>query len=150
MRKSLLALTLIGILSYASAGGNCLDADYAFCNAKQTKGGYGMNERGAHSMKLSFLRELDLTASQKERINSFKEEMFSKMETTFNNISETKAYFGENSFNKSAFTEDKKAVANAMVDIRADYIEKIYSVLTDDQKRRIPDIISKKYEKNKK
>jgi Spy/CpxP family protein refolding chaperone len=157
MRKSLLALTAVGILTLSGVA-----AQNGVNDGMVGQGHKNMtikdrsdkvridNDMMAHHDKMSFFDKLDLSDGQKQQINTYKDEMSVQMKAVFDNISETKGYFRENTFDKGAFLKDKKELSNTMIEIRANYLEKAYSVLTDEQKGKISEVFDKKTKKIRK
>ncbi|MDR0408454.1 MAG: Spy/CpxP family protein refolding chaperone [Campylobacteraceae bacterium] len=101
----------------------------------------------------SFLKKLDLGSEQKEQIKLLRTDMFLKMKAVFENANGLKTYFSENSFNKEAFLNDKKEINDALVSIRADYFDKVYNILTAEQRGKMHETLDKienKWRKNTK
>jgi Spy/CpxP family protein refolding chaperone len=159
MRKSLLVLTAVSILTLSGAiaanisGGN---QQVAECNHKQAgvkgrsdkvrENNGTINHHGKHHTHMSFLYKLNLSLEQKQQVDAYKNEMSVQVKSIFDNENKTKNYFSGNYFNKEAFLKDQKETSSAMAEIRANYIEKVYGVLNEEQKKQIPDLFAKKTE----
>ncbi|MDR3346316.1 MAG: Spy/CpxP family protein refolding chaperone [Campylobacteraceae bacterium] len=159
MRKSLLVLTAVSILTLSGAiaanisGGNQQVAEHNHKQAgvkgrgdKVRDNNDTINHHGRHHTHMSFLYKLNLSLEQKQQVDVYKNEASVQAKSIFNNENKTKNYFSENYFNKEAFLKDKKETSSARAEIRANYIEKVYSILSDEQKKQIPDLFAKKTE----
>ncbi|MDR1460711.1 MAG: hypothetical protein LBI78_03625 [Campylobacteraceae bacterium] len=146
MKKGLFIIIAASLLTMSSAfARHQMDnlvkheqSEHAFKIGKKM---YKNDFMGGHDGK--FLKELDLSLEQKQQIKLLKQEMFLKIGVIFENTSGLKTYFNENSFNKEAFLKDKKEINDTLIDIRADYLDKIYNILTDVQKGRIYEVLDK-------
>ncbi|MDR1284930.1 MAG: hypothetical protein LBJ88_01875 [Campylobacteraceae bacterium] len=144
MRKGLFILITASLLSVSGAFAKHQTDDLSRHGKHAFKVGETICENGfigGHGDK--FLEKLDLSLEQKEQIKLLQKEMFLKIEAIFENTGGLKTYFDKNSFNKEAFLNDKKEINDTLVDIRADYLDKIYNILTDIQKEEIYEILGK-------
>lgn len=92
--------------------------------------------RGMHFGVLRIIHELDLSSEQKDKIRDIMQNTKPKVE------SYAKA-FENNRFNKEAYIDISMNKYKNMLEFKATLIEKIYTVLTDNQKTELKELIEK-------
>jgi Spy/CpxP family protein refolding chaperone len=159
MKKSLLVLTAAGVLTLngvfaqdTAGSGYKHDGKQMMVKDRSDKvriDNGDKADRHIDHQDIPFLLELDLTNEQKEQINTYQKELFAKIKTIFDNKDKVN-YFGATSFDKEAFLSSQKERSNLMIELKADYLEKVYEILTVEQKSKIPEIFATKNEKIRK
>ena len=110
MKKLIIGLATVSVLgvSLFAMGGNC------------------NNKRGGFMMK-PIMMELNLSDAQRGQIK----DIISK---THNSMERPSDAFSESGFDKSKFIKISKGLKDNMIEKKAGNIEKIYNILTDEQK----------------
>lgn len=123
--------TLLSTTSLFAYGKNCDDSK---CDMKQSKmcDSKKSNKRHGDNSKflMGLLNTLDLTADQQSKIDALTQE-FQKQRTQ---IFEA---FSADGFDKQKYIDAHMNKRENMVKAQADFIEKVYAVLTDAQKKEV-------------
>ncbi|MCK9337576.1 MAG: Spy/CpxP family protein refolding chaperone [Arcobacteraceae bacterium] len=147
MRKLTIATILVGTLGFGTSLLACGGKNYSnscgdnqnkcgsqkSMNGVSPKGGCDMDGRG-NAMKylIDAIMIMDLTKEQEDKINALmKEHMDSVAAKTDLNLA-----FGDNKFDKKKFIEVQNK-RDIMVQSKADMIDKMYQVLTKEQKAEL-------------
>jgi Spy/CpxP family protein refolding chaperone len=141
MKKSLLALMTVGLLVES---GIAIEHKEDLTEKHNKCGTFHVQNHDSDPLSGNgdrFLKKLDLSSEQKEQIRLLKKEMLLKIKSSFENRNEFESYFDTNSFNKEAFLRDKGEEYDALINIRADYLDKFYNILTNEQKGKISEIL---------
>ena len=100
--------------------------------------GYGM--MGHHGGGMMFLRGLDLTADQMHEVSILRDEMRLEMKKSMDPTQRkenAKKIFGADKFDKEAFLKNSQERFESRVAIKAKYMEKIYNILTPEQRKQV-------------
>lgn len=152
--KKVAIIALTGSLAvtgaYAFGGkGNCDGQGFSQEKRQmmmQNGGGKGMQSGMKRGGGMMFLRGLDLSAEQTHQISILKDEMRLEMKKSMNPTERkdnAKEVFTAEGFNKDAFlknADDKHAQRTAL---KAKYMEKIYNILTPEQRKQVVENIDK-------
>lgn len=100
------------------------------------RGGYGMGQ-GMGGSGLMFLNGIMLSNEQMYKISILQDEMMLEMRKANSSFNDCVGkYFNEAKFDKNAMIKDHKSRANKNIETRGEYIEKIYNILTPEQKKQ--------------
>lgn len=100
---------------------------------KNYNGGYGI---------VSMVRQLNLSDEQTQSIKEYMKELMSKQESRY-------SAFSEDKFDKSKYIKQKKAAREDRIELKAQIIEKVYSILTAKQKSQLRVLMDLKEERMK-
>ncbi len=151
MKKSILSLAVVammasGAFAMGMGGGNCQKGDQNGC-AMQGKGGLqqGMHGGcGGHEMKM--LHMLNLTDDQRHKLAILQSEM--KLEMTKLHDPKMKEKMqsmmsGEN-FDKKEFVKMQNEMHEKMTALKANHMEKVFNLLTKEQRAELKNLMTKK------
>jgi|GEM_PF-1870565 len=136
--KILTAIAITGLLTSAVYAQDVMNNSF-----KDNKTQMKMMKKNHHKKDYGFksiLRQLNLTAEQKEKIFEIKKEMMKERQSV--NVAFTKT-----SFDKEKFLEIMKQKRENMLESKAEMISKIYAVLTAEQKEQVKVLMDLKKEK---
>lgn len=143
------SIAATGAFAWGGSGkGNCDNSGWNQDKRQMMmkKGGKGMQRGMKRGGGMMFLRGLDLTADQRHEISILKDEMRLEMKK---NMSPTdrkdnvKEVFTADGFNKDAFLKNSKERYDERTSLKANYMEKIYNILTPEQRKQVIDNIDK-------
>jgi len=131
-RKIIVSMALATVLATGLyAKGNCDRAcDYKKSNKmmkKSHKGGF-----------MSFVYKLDLSDKQKEEIQAVKKEMMKKR------FSNKQSAFTAEDFDKQKYIQLMKQKRENMIESKAEMIDKIFKVLTKEQKQKLKSMMDER------
>ncbi len=89
---------------------------------------------------IKIFQSLDLSDDQKEQLNDLRKEMRETMKSLRDPQKakeELLGYFSEEGFDKDGFVNKVSEKFDEKIKIRADYIEKMYNILTPDQRKEL-------------
>ncbi|MFV0481226.1 MAG: Spy/CpxP family protein refolding chaperone [Campylobacteraceae bacterium] len=122
-------------------------------NNQMMHGGFGHNKggkmmhdgfgKGGHDFM--FLDGVNLTPEQRYKISILKDEMKLELKKARGTewFAGIKKHFSESKFDKSGFINTHKAQSNKAIEIRADFMEKVYNELSADQKKIVLENMNK-------
>lgn len=148
MRKKVLSIFLLGSVVATSLSANDFrkgDDDFRKNGhpPMMVDGKRDFHQRGMHFGILRAIHELDLT---KEQMNKIREIM---LNTKPKFESYAKVFEG-NKFNRDAYIEISMNKYKNMVEFKANLIEKIYTVLTDEQKTKLKSLLERNIDEPRK
>jgi len=128
MKKVTIAVATVAVL----AAGGLFASNSA--GMKHCKGGHHMGK---------IIKQLDLTSAQKSQLKAMRGDMNPRkmMQKRISPIIES---IDDQGFNKTLFIENARTNFEASIEKRADKFEKMYQVLTPEQKTKLVDIINEK------
>ena len=139
MRKKILGIFLLGsVLATSVVAGDYKKGDCDFKKDGNSKMNMEKREfpKSMHFGIIRAIHDLDLTDEQKSKIREIMKNTKPKVE------SYAKA-FEDNKFNKDAYIDISMNKYKNMIEFKATLIEKIYTVLRDEQKTELKDLLEK-------
>lgn len=93
---------------------------------------------------MPYLRGVNLSAQQQNQVRAIRDEMRSQMAQLWQNSGlPVESYLASGTFDKNAFIADRSALVTKTIELRATCFEKIYNLLTEEQKKQIADTIGR-------
>ena len=144
MKKTLFSLALVTALagSAFAMGGGCPDCGGGQGGMMQGKDGgkmapqKGMHQGGGDMMGMPMLQNLNLTDDQRHKLAVFQSEMKLEMTKLHDPKMKTKMQemFTADSFDKKEFIKMQNEMHEKMVTLRANHMEKVFNLLTKEQR----------------
>jgi periplasmic protein CpxP/Spy len=148
MKKTILTLATLVALGTTSAfafGGNCQGMP------NEGMGGMGQGSMMMHSGKggMGMMEQLNLTDDQRHKLAVYQSEMKLEMTKLHDPKMMTKMQelMSGDSFNKKEFIKLHNETHEKMVAIQADHMEKVFNVLTKEQRAELKTLMSQKPKK---
>ncbi len=138
--KILMTVLLTGVLSSSVFAANGMNS---YCDSMPKKMNSEKMGKYHSKMKSPFfaaLKNLNLTADQKNKIFEIRKEMMKNKQTT--NVA-----FSKTSFDKEKYIEIMKQKRDNMIESKGQMIENIYAILTKEQKEQLKVMMDLKAEK---
>jgi len=132
MKKSIAILIASGVL-----GAGLLSAN---CGGKGEMKGCGDKERGGFEGESGMFYGLNLSDTQKDQLFKISQEQREKMYKHGKSCGAKEGvdgYIKDGKFDKEGFVKEHSKKAQEMATLRADNFEKMYNVLTDEQKKEL-------------
>lgn len=150
MKKSILSLAVVAIMASGAfamgmGGGNCQKGDQNGC-AMQGKGGMQHGMHGGCGGEMHMLRMLNLTDDQRHKLAILQSEM--KLEMTKLHDPKMKEKMqnmmsGEN-FDKKEFMKMQNEMHEKITALKANHMEKVFNLLTKEQRVELKNLMTKK------
>lgn len=148
MKKTILALSVVTALAtgaFAYGGmGNCQGGGQGMAQA----GGCGM-QKGMHSgygMGMQMFQNLNLTDDQRHKLSILQSEMKLEMAKLHDpkTMQKMQDMMSGDSFNKKDFIKQHNEIHDKMVALKADHMEKVFNLLTKEQRAELKANMAKK------
>ena len=143
------SLAVTGAFAWGGGKGNCDGQGFSQEKRQmmmQNGGGKGMQSGMRRGGGMMFLQGLDLSAEQMHQISILKDEMRLEMKKNMNPAERkenVKEVFTSEGFNKDAFLKNSKENYEERTALKAKYMEKIYNILTPEQRKQVSENIDK-------
>lgn len=144
--KTLKVLTIVAITGLVGL---------TVANACPSKGGQGSGEKSCKSFKQQksqmrgMFKQLDLTAAQKEKMQSLRNEMKAqrkahRAEKRGNRMAKMGQFVSAEGFNKDGFISMATQKSQERIKMRADMLEKRMNILTPEQRTKFTELLQEK------